>query len=47
MSNEKKKIHYILSNAILRNKKEGWIILHQEKYLTNNLNEFNILNTIH
>ena len=37
-------IHYILGNAIIRNRTQGWIILHQQKYLTNKLQEFNMLN---
>jgi len=36
MSNEGK-IHYTLGN-------EGWIIIHQQKYLINKLKEFNMLN---
>nr|PNR34429.1 hypothetical protein PHYPA_024246 [Physcomitrium patens] len=38
------KIHYNLGNAILRNRKARWIILHQAKYITNKLHEFHILN---
>ena len=37
-------IHYILGNTIIKNKHEGWIMIHQQKYLTNKLKEFNMLN---
>ena len=43
MSDERE-IHYIFGNAIIRNQIQGWIILHQQKYLTNKLQEFNMLN---
>lgn len=32
-------IHYTLGNAIIRNRGQGWIYLHQEKYLTSKLVE--------
>jgi hypothetical protein len=37
-------IHYTIGNAIIRNRQEGWLILHQHKYLTSKLQEFNMLN---
>lgn len=37
-------IYYIIGNAIIRNRQKGWLILHQQKYLTSNLQEFNKLN---
>lgn len=37
-------IHYTIGNAIIRNRQEGWLILHQQNYLTSKLQEFNMLN---
>lgn len=36
-------IHYILSNAILKNREEGCIILHQQKKLISKLEEYQML----
>lgn len=40
-------IHYILENATLRNRLEAWSILHQQKYFTSKLEEYNMLNCNH
>lgn len=37
-------ICYTIGNAIIKNLQEGWLILHQHKYLTSKLQEFNMLN---
>ena len=37
-------LHYTLGNAILRNRIEGWTIIHQQKYLTSKLQDYNMLN---
>jgi len=37
-------IHYTLGNAIVRNRQKDWTIIHQQKYLTNKLQEFHMLN---
>jgi len=37
-------LHYTLGNTIIRNRQEGWIMIHQQKYLLNKLLEFNMLN---
>ena len=37
-------IRYMIGNAIIRHLQEGWLILHQHKYLTSKLQEFNMLN---
>lgn len=36
-------LHYTLGNAILRNRSEGWTIIHQQKYLTSKLKEYKML----
>jgi len=41
---DKGKLHYTLGNSIIRNKIEGWTFIHQEKYLTNKLLEYNMMN---
>lgn len=38
-------IHYTLGNSILRNRQEGWTFIHQQKYLTNKLEEYNMINS--
>ncbi|KAG0600943.1 hypothetical protein M758_11G072600, partial [Ceratodon purpureus] len=38
-------LHFTLGNAILRNRSEGWTFIHQQKYLTSKLEEFNMLNS--
>ncbi len=49
MSNESE-LHYTIGNVIIKNSTEGWIILHQTKYLTSKLQELgmfesNLINT--
>jgi hypothetical protein len=41
MSNEGG-LHYTIRNVIIKNHIEGWIILHQTKYLTSKLQEFGL-----
>lgn len=36
-------LHYTLGNAIIRNRQEGCLIMHQEKYLLSKLKEYNML----
>jgi hypothetical protein len=36
-------LHFTLGNAIIRNKFEGWIFIHQQKYLLFKLIEYNML----
>ena len=36
-------LHFTLGNAIIRNRDEGWIIIHQQKYLISKLEEYNML----
>jgi hypothetical protein len=38
-------LHYTLGNAILHNRKEGWTILHQKRYLISKLQKFCMLNS--
>jgi len=41
---DEREIHYTLGNTIVRNRPESWTIIHQQKYLTNKLQEFDLLN---
>ena len=41
------KIHYNIGNAIIKNRQEGWLNLHQQNYLTSKLQEFSMLNCKH
>lgn len=37
-------LRYTLGNAIIRNRIEGWTIIHEQEYLTSKLQQYNMLN---